>query len=96
MSILFTIFMLFVFLGTVTPFINQGLGGSGTVNDVDNLLGTTQQDDISGFDLFFSILKMGFWTFGELVWWIDMVLIPVRLLFWVTIVRQFIIGGGGA
>lgn len=43
-----------------------------------------------------SILKMFFWTFGDLPFWIDIVLfIPLRLIFVAIIARNIWIGGGG-
>lgn len=49
----------------------------------------------SAFDIIWGILKMATWTFGTLPLLFDViVMIPIRLLFWFTLIRNVWIGGG--
>jgi hypothetical protein len=46
------------------------------------------------WQVFISIGKMFFWTFGTLPLWLDSVFLMVRIILIVTIARNIWIGGG--
>ena len=100
-SIIAVIITVFVLLGVLLPFINNDLTGVAG----SNLSATGLQDNvgeevenvstISAFSVALSILKMFFWTFGTLPFWLDAIFVIFRILLAFIIARNIWIGGGG-
>ena len=86
------IMVVFVTLGTVLPFVNEGFGQGTTSVDMQNLeasvsIDTGSEAALSGFTIITSILSMFFWTFGELPFWLDSFLIILRVVFVYSLIR---------
>jgi len=100
MTIIFGIMAFFIGLGAIIPYINAEYGSSYSEYDADSLTGAmvSEQDSvgsvISGWKVLGSILSMFFWSFAGISIILNIVLIPVRIIFWVTIIRNIWIGGG--
>lgn len=82
----------FLIMALITPFINQSFNQpSNTVNTDD--LGISDEDlqdtsinVVNAYDVFSSLLKMPFFTFGDLPVWFDLcVLLPLRIWMWIII-----------
>lgn len=90
--VMITFAAIFMLLGLVMPFINDGLsqvgGGEYDLDTLESELGTEAQDsDINVATVIFSIIKMFFWTFGALPFFLDGVFLIFRVWFFISIVR---------
>lgn len=99
MSIIWGIITVFVLIGVFLPFINEAYDVDSDTMNVDNIetsVGTDIESasTISVFTVLFSILKMFFWTFGDLYFWLDAVFIIFRVMLALIIARNIWIGGG--
>ena len=92
-AIISTIFIIFVFLGTLLPFINEAFGqDESTLNVAKVQFETGQnikgQDTINFGTVVVSILSMFFWTFGSIPQILDLLLfVPLRLIFAVLLFK---------
>jgi len=92
--------ILFIGLGWALPYINQSLGeeytGSQGFNESQMYEGIVGKDEtnINTVDIFASILKMFFWTFGALPILIDLFFVVLRILLIILVYRQIRSGGG--
>ena len=98
-SIATGIILVFVLLGLLLPFVNESFGETGTNLDPESVETNVGQDienvsAISAFKVLLSVLKMFFWTFGDLPFWLDGVFIVFRLQLAFIIARNIWIGGG--
>lgn len=90
------IFALFLSLAVIMPFINEGFSQTTTSISTDGLESAVGQEDkgVSASDIFASIFKMFFWSFGAFNWVIELILTIFRLtLAWLII--RIIRGVGG-
>lgn len=97
--------ILFIFLGTalVLPFVNSEFGTSSPEYDISNVeseLISEKLSDVSyvgAGDIFKSIGKIFFWTFGDLPIWLDSIFVVLRVILLYILVRTFtpFISGGG-
>ncbi|KKN55963.1 hypothetical protein LCGC14_0577050 [marine sediment metagenome] len=82
-SFLFLYLLIFVSLGTFLPFIQASFNEPVTQFDTDQLSDsaedTASASDVNAFDIVFSVLKMFFWTFGDLPFWIDLFFVIFRI-----------------
>ena len=88
---------IFIITGAFLSFIQKDLGVTQTNNNIAqfNELGESIDSDInivnatpSGFAIISGIFKMFFFTFGDLVFWLDILFIIPRVIFWVLFVRM--------
>lgn len=98
-SIISGIIIIFVLIGVFLPYLNQEFPSSASATNIsgieDDLSGDAEGiDDINAFDVLVSVLKMFFWTFGDLPFWLDTMFIILRIIFIVTVARNIWIGGG--
>lgn len=86
-----TITTIFVLLGVALPFINESFGGTGANTDVDGFTDDLGQSAANPLDAFLtvvtSVLKMFFWTFGSLPFWVDAFLTIFRILLFVIMIK---------
>jgi hypothetical protein len=99
-SIITGIVTIFIFLGVLLPYVNAEFGVSSDNMNIDNIEKTVGEDIkdssfITIFSVLFSVLKMFFWTFGALPFWLDMIFIVFRVILGLTIARNVWVGGGG-
>jgi len=99
-SIATGIILVFVLLGLVLPFVNEAFDVSGTnlnTGSIEENVGQEVENvsTISAFRVLLSVLKMFFWTFGDLPFWLDGAFIVLRVMLAFIIARNIWIGGGG-
>lgn len=92
-----TIICVFVVIGGLLPYIQTGLGQSSTDLNIMGLkqdLGQAVDGDITvlnatptGFAVMTSILKMFFWSFGSLPFWLDLIFLIPRMMLVLLFVR---------
>lgn len=99
--IILTIMVIFIGLGTILPFVQSELGEAQVTVDTQGILTEVGDEvgDPSGgvgiLSILFSIIKMFFWTFGDVPVIIDALFFtPVRLAFVFLIARNIWPGGG--
>ncbi len=82
---------IFVLLGVMLPFINDTFGSTIGNTDVEGFKDDLGQAADNPLDAFFtvttSVLKMFFWTFGALPFWIDAFFTMFRIILFVIIVK---------
>lgn len=98
-SIATGIITLFVLLGLALPFINSSFNETVTTNNVTTLENQIGEDinnttSINAFTVLFSVLKMFFWTFGALPFWLDGIFVILRIILALIIARNIWVGGG--
>jgi len=97
-SILTIILFIFIGLGILLPFVNTGFNNDVTNYNTEGLDNSFDSDtgetSITSIALLSSILKMFFWTFGDLPFWLDGFFIILRLIFWILLYRQVRSGSG--
>lgn len=86
-DIMFGIVGVFVILGIMLPFINEGLNNEVAAPNTQGIENIVGQSDISASKVFTSIFQMFFWTFGELPFWLDAIFVIFRLMFAWLIVK---------
>ena len=92
---------IFIFIGAIIPFYNSEFGSSvSEVNvNLDDEISTADLEDVATpitfFNVIGSVLKMFFWTFGDLPIWLDTLFIAPRLALIFIFLRNVWIGGGG-
>lgn len=82
------IFSVFLALAVIIPFVNEGFNQTGTNINTGSLESTIGQEDkgVGALDIFASIFKMFFWSFGTFHWVIELILSIFRLtLAWLII-----------
>ena len=96
MTILGGIVIIFVFIGFVTPFINEEFSGTAAEYNVDDVTGDLDTPNaVNAFTILISIFKIFFWTFGSIPTWLDVILFtPMRIILALIIARNVWIGGG--
>lgn len=100
MTIIFGILAFFIILGSIIPYVNAEYGSSYTTPNVAGFEEqvVSESDSIgsvvSGWKVLASVLTMFFWSFAGISIFLNIVLLPVRIIFWMTIIRNIWIGGG--
>ncbi len=95
-SIASGIITVFILLGVFLPFINSSLSvQSPSVNttsiqtnvgqDVANIDGSFTT--VSGLKIIVSVLKMFFWTFGDLPFWLDAIFVILRIILVLILIK---------
>lgn len=91
----------FLFVGTLTPFINSAFGSSYNELNSNTIVNTVTQnhDDLAGVtapSIFLSIVSMPVYNMGNIPFFLELLIFfPIRLVFWLLIARNVWIGGGG-
>jgi hypothetical protein len=98
-SIIIGIVSLFVIIGAVVPFIESEYSYDAGIDNPDDI-GSIDSDvdspsSVTIIDVFFSVLKMFFWSFGSLPLWLDLILTIFRVTLALAIARNVWVGGGG-
>lgn len=99
MHIIFSIASMLVILGIFLPFVDTAFEvDSTTINDPEGLVENVGQDktitSLSAITIIGSVVKMFFWTFGDLPFFLDIFLLVPRLILVLTLARNIWIGGG--
>lgn len=100
------IITVFILLGVITPFLNADFNSDQVTNyDIEgftsdaaeNVRTTESVFSVTNLVIvFLSVIKMFFWTFGDLPFWVDLlILTPMRFILVLTIARNVWVGGGG-
>lgn len=89
-NILITFLSIFLLLGFIMPYVNEEFNttASYSSHDIEHLvdeLGQKEFSDVTGFEIFFSITTIFFWTFGNLPLIIDIALIIPRIIFMIIL-----------
>lgn len=95
-----SIITIFVLLGVLLPYVQADFEAPQTLNDVQKLesdLGEETADisAVTPFTLLLSVLKMFFWTFGDLPFWLDAFFLILRVELAFIVARNVWVGGGG-
>lgn len=86
----------FIILGVVLPFINAEFGSTDVDLNVDGLTTNTGQSSTeggltqattTGISVLLSVLLMFFWTFGAVPFWLEAILLIMRIVLVITIFR---------
>ena len=94
-TILGGIILVFVLIGVTTPLINDEFGSSNPEHNVDGLIEDGVEPTVLNASTFVgSVFGMFFWTFGALPFWLDGILVCIRLVFWFIVARNIWVGGG--
>ena len=100
-QIIASIVSVFILIGIFLPFVQdefaqpKNLNASNGVQSVaSNVASQSNNSTVTIWQVFISIGKMFFWTFGTLPLWLDSVFLMVRIILIVTIARNIWIGGG--
>ena len=99
-TIILTIMVIFIGLGTIMPFIEESLEVTPTTTvDTEGyyqeVAGEAGGAGVSIFTVLLSILKMFTWTFGSVPLLIDaLFLTPIRIAFVFLVARNIWVGGG--
>jgi len=87
------IIMTFVLLGVALPFVNSAFGSQTNVNiddiNTDISGGVQELEATSALAIVKSVVKMFFWTFGDLPFWLDAIFVVFRIAL-VLILIQYI------
>jgi len=89
------IVFVFVSLGVILPFVNSEFNVEGstfdTENPADELIEADFEDSssINAGDVFTSVAKMFFWTFGDLPFWIDGIFVVLRIMLLAILIKAF-------
>ena len=99
MSIIGGIIFLFIATSLIASYVNSEFDSSLPENNINNFEGEieTRADESStnAWRAFGSIFAMFFWSFGALPVWLDLIFfLPIRIIFWLTLIRNVWIGGG--
>lgn len=101
MTIVFGILAFFIGLGVIIPYVNAEYGSAYTEYDVNGLTtGITEESGsvgnvLTGWKVLWSVATMFFWSLAGISLWLNLALLPVRIIFWLTIARNIWVGGGG-
>jgi hypothetical protein len=99
-TIMGTLIAIFFFIGVLLPYVTNDLESDRDINaDVDDFISDVDEkgegaSSLNAFQILLSIGKMFIWTFGDLPFWLDMIFVFFRIIFWVTLARNIWIGGG--
>ena len=89
-TLLITVMVFFILLGTVLPFIDAATGADITTHNADELSPQVDEQDfnvINGLDVFLSILTVLFWSFS-VPFYVNLLFIePFRILAYYLIIR---------
>lgn len=99
-TIIMFMFVFFVGLGTLLPFVQEAFGQTqinvGTDELIDDISDNTSNSSLTIWKVLLSVIKMFFWTFGDLPIIIDaIIMLPLRLGFAFLVARNVWVGGGG-
>ncbi|KKN07612.1 hypothetical protein LCGC14_1065190 [marine sediment metagenome] len=99
-SIATGIILVFVLLGVLLPFVNDAFDVEGSDINTQSLETNVGEEieninSIGAFTVLLSVLKMFFWTFGDLPFWLDAIFLVFRIMLALIIARNVWIGGGG-
>jgi len=82
--ILALLIIFFIMLGVLIPIIQESFNldkDENNINTVAEGLTGKGDDSVSAFDIIISIVSMFFWSFGAIVWWVDLLLlVPLRII----------------
>lgn len=88
------IIAVFIIIGTALPFIQRDFGSDIITTQTDDIITEVSQESgqlnsVSALSIVFSIVKMFFWTFGDLPVWLDTIFVIFRLAL-VAILIQYL------
>ena len=92
---------LFIIVGFVTPYINEGFGGDNYNSPnaeslTDGLDSDSLDSGVDAWKILKSVVSIFFWSFGNLPLWLEVCFfLPMRIIFYLIIARNIWIGGGG-
>lgn len=90
----------FLFIGTLTPFINSAFSTSYNEINSNTIVNSVNEnyDDFNAVtapSLFLSIISMPVYNMGNIPFFLELLIFfPIRLVFWLLIARNIWIGGG--
>lgn len=91
-----TISLIFILIGAALPFVQDTFNEDVTTYNTDSITDgltqeTIEQTSITNvFDVLGSILKMFFWTFGDLPIWLDLIFSVFRIILVFIVIRNFV------
>ena len=100
MTIIFGIMAFFIGLGIIIPYVNAEYGTGYTEFNIDGFEDNVVAEQgsvgsvLSGWSVLGSVLSMFFWSLAGISVWVNLILMPVRIIFWLTIIRNIWVGGG--
>ncbi len=90
LHIILPIVIIFVLVGTLTPYVHSAFDSSTTDINLDgfqdDLLGEVE-DNVNAGDVALSVLRMLFWDFGDFPFWLDAIFWIMRVMLILAIVK---------
>jgi len=99
-SIAAAIIISFICIGVFLPYVQEEFNLTETNINIDGYneqIGESAKNigTLTALDIVLSIFKMFFWTFGSIVWWLDLtIFMSMRIILALIIARNVWIGGG--
>ena len=90
----------FILTGALLPYVYDSFDEPNTINaDVDGLYNDVSSESenvssVNAVQILLSVISMFFWSFGALPFWVELIYIIMRIIFWITIARNIWVGGG--
>lgn len=86
---LITILGIFLSIGFISPFIEKDYNTNIGEVDTEGIILDAEASEVGAVEIFFSLVKMFFWTFGSLPTWVDaLIFVPLRIWFIVLFVDK--------
>lgn len=84
-----SLLVVFLFIGFITPFVESEFGVETGQVDTSKIIDNVEADEVGVTDIFFSVFKVFFWTFGSIPVAIDLLIMtPMRVWFATLVVDK--------
>lgn len=80
-AVLMGITLTFLLIGGTLPFINAAFGNTVTTYDTGSLEEDSSNIGVSATTVLFSTFTIFFWSFGQLPFWLDIIFLAFRFMF---------------
>lgn len=90
-KVIFLIVTIFIIVGTFLPFVNDEFGESSSTSNVDELISDVGDDTGGAVKILLvplTIVKMFFWHFGNLPFWLNSIFWIMRIILAYTIYKH--------
>ena len=88
----FALIVFFLSLGLLLPFVQDAFGEDTLNQDLQNIVLNEDDvgyDPIGMFDVLLSVITIFFWSFGQVYWVVDLlILFPLRILAFYLLLRM--------
>ena len=84
-GIIYAFITFFILLGVVHPLIATEFNREYSSNDIDGLNEDVNNGDVTSANVFTVLLAVILWVIGAPVWFNLIILLPMRIIFWVVV-----------